>query len=415
MRVAIAVLGCKVNYAEMAELGHRLERAGFEVVPEEAAADICVVNSCTVTAAADRKTRTLVHHLRRQNPGAHLVLTGCHVDNARPRLSAVPAADIAFGNWRKAEIFDYLASTFDPGGSQPARTAPHRSRFFLKAQDGCDHRCTYCIVWKVRGQSRSRTPEEVWAQAEEACAANYQESVLTGVDLGAYGRDLAPAVDLATLVEGLLARIAPARLRLSSINANDFTPALVALASHPRLCPHFHIPLQSGSDLVLKRMGRLYRRAGYAGLAAALRRHRPDLALTTDVIVGFPGETEEDFHATQSLMAEVAFSGVHAFRYSPRAGSAAPRLGAGAPDAVAKARSQAVHAQAEAQRQAYEACFCGRDLEVIWERRLPGGMRGLSENYISVTVSGADRTLGRRERVRAVIARGQGLEATLLP
>ncbi len=410
MRVAIAVLGCKVNYAEMSELGDRLERAGFEVVSQDEPADICVVNSCTVTAEADRKTRTLVHHLRRTNPAAHLVLTGCHVDNARPRLSAVPAADVAFGNWRKPEIYDYLVSTFDPAGSRPAAAATRRSRFFLKAQDGCDHRCTYCIVWKVRGRSRSRPLPELLGRAAEARNAGYEELVLTGVDLGSWGRDLEPRSDLATLVNALLARLAPGRVRLSSINANDFTPALIELAAHPRLCPHFHIPSQSGSDRVLKRMGRLYRRAGYLALAQALRDRRPTLALTTDLIVGFPGEEEEDFQATLALVGEAQFSGVHAFRYSPRAGTAAPLLGPPPSDAEARRRSALVHAQAERQRRAYEARFCGRDLEVIWDRRLPGAMRGLSDNYISVFARGVDRPLGAREMVRAGPPWGQGLE-----
>jgi threonylcarbamoyladenosine tRNA methylthiotransferase MtaB len=413
MRVAIAVLGCKVNFAEMSELGDRLERAGFEVVEPEAAADICVVNSCTVTAEADRKTRTLVHHLRRHNPGAHLVLTGCHVDNARPRLSAVPAADVAFGNWRKPEIYDYLVSTFDPAGSRPAVPATRRSRFFLKAQDGCDHRCTYCIVWKVRGPSRSRPLEDLLARAAEARNAGYQEVVLTGVDLGSWGRDLESPLTLATLVERLLDRVAPGRMRLSSINANDFTPALIELAAHPRRCPHFHIPLQSESDRVLKRMGRLYRRAGYLALVQALRERRPLLALTTDLIVGFPGEDEDDFQASLAVMGEAQFSGVHAFRYSPRAGTAAPRLGPPPPDAQARQRSALVHAQAERQQRAYEARFSGQALEVVWDRRMPGAMRGLSDNYISVFVRGADRPLGSREMVRTGPPLEQGLQGVL--
>jgi len=413
MRVAIAVLGCKVNFAEMSELGDRLARAGFEVVEPEAAADICVVNSCTVTAEADRKTRTLVHHLRRANPGAHLVLTGCHVDNAHPRLSAVPAADVAFGNRRKPEIFDYLVSTFDPGSSQPAPPAPHRSRFFLKAQDGCDHRCTYCVVWKVRGRSRSRPLAELLECARQARAAGYEELVLTGVDLGAWGRDLEPRQSLAVLLERLLESMAPGRVRLSSINANDFTPTLVDLIAHPRLCPHLHIPSQSGSDRVLKRMGRLYRRATYLDLVRAVRSRRPGLALTTDLIVGFPGEGDSDFEGSLTLMEEAEFSGVHAFRYSPRAGTAARRLETAVPDAVARARSEAVRRQAERQRRSYEARFCGEDLEVIWDRRFPHGMRGLSGNYISVFVRAADRALGTRELVHAQAPHPQGLQGAL--
>lgn len=405
MNVSIQTLGCKVNFAEMAELGDRLARVGFTVSDGENQPDICVINSCTVTAQADRKLRTLVHGLRRRHPRAQLILTGCHVDNPNPRASAVPAVDVAFPNARKDEIFNYLASTFAPAAGARGSTTFARSRFFLKVQDGCNHRCTYCIVWRTRGPSHSEQETALIARAQQAVGDGYGEIVLTGVDLGAFGRDRGQA--FAPFVARLLEAIAPARLRLSSINANDFTPELVELTAAPRFCRHLHIPLQSGSDRVLKRMGRLYRRRDYLDLVAALRTQSPDLAVTTDIIVGFPGETDADFADTQALAADAGLTGMHVFRYSPRAGTAAPRLGLPVDDPVSRERSQRLQAQAEAQRRAYEARFIGRDLEVIWDRRLPSRMRGLTDNYITVYAPERGQTLGALASVRP-LARGAG-------
>jgi len=207
----------------------------------------------------------------------------------------------------------------------------------------------------------------------------------------------------------LLEAIAPARLRLSSINANDFTPELVELAGAPRFCRHLHIPLQSGSDRVLKRMGRLYRRRDYLDLVAALRRQSPEIAVTADVIVGFPGETDVDFADTENVAAEAALSGMHVFRYSPRAGTAAPRLGLPVDDPVSKARSRRLQTQAEAQRRTYEARFIDRELEVIWDRRFPNRMRGLSDNYITVYAPARGQTLGALATIRPVASCGDGL------
>jgi len=406
VNVSIQTLGCKVNFAEMAELGDRLARAGFAVSDSDDGADVCVINSCTVTAQADRKLRTMVHGLRRRHPQAHLILTGCHVDNPNPRVSAVPSVDIAFPNARKREIFDYVSANFAAAGERGS-TSFARSRFFLKVQDGCNHRCTYCIVWRTRGASNSDDEARLIARAQQAVADGYGEIVLTGVDLGAFGRERGQA--LAPFVRRLLAAIAPARLRLSSINANDFTPELVELTAAPRVCRHLHIPLQSGSDRILKRMGRLYRRRDYLTLVAALRNQSPDLALTADVIVGFPGETESDFAETTALAADAGLSGMHVFRYSPRAGTAAPRLGLPVDDPVSRDRSHRLQAQAEAQRRAYEARFLDRDLEVVWDRRFPNRMRGLSDNYITVYAPARGQALGALATVRPLSPTEDGL------
>ena len=406
MNVTIQTLGCKVNFAEMAELGDRLARAGFVVSDSDSGADVVVINSCTVTAQADRKLRTMVHGLRRRHPQVHLILTGCHVDNPNPRLSAVPSVDVAFPNARKREIFDYVSANFSPAAERGS-TSFARSRFFLKVQDGCNHRCTYCIVWRTRGASHSENERHLIERAQRAVAEGYGEIVLTGVDLGAFGRERGEG--LAPFVRQMLAAIAPARLRLSSINANDFTPELVELAASPRFCRHLHIPLQSGSDRVLKRMGRLYRRRDYLALAAALRRESPDMALTADVIVGFPGEAEDDFAETASVAAEADLSGIHVFRYSPRAGTAAPRLGLPVDDPISRERSRRLQAQAESQRRAYEARFIDRDLEVVWDRQMPHRTRGLSDNYITVYAPARGQQLGTLARVRPLTPTDDGL------
>jgi threonylcarbamoyladenosine tRNA methylthiotransferase MtaB len=274
-------------------------------------------------------------------------------------------------------------------------------------QDGCNHRCTYCIVWRTRGASRSDAETALIERARLAVADGYGEIVLTGVDLGAFGRDRGRA--FAPFVAQLLEAIAPARLRLSSINANDFTPELIELTASPRFCRHLHIPLQSGSDRVLKRMGRLYRRRDYLDLVAALRTQSPDIAVTTDVIVGFPGETDADFADTQAVAADAGLTGMHVFRYSPRAGTAAPRLGLPVDDPISRDRSHRLQAQADDQRRAYEARFIGRDLEVIWDRRLPSRMRGLTDNYITVYAPERGQTLGSLASVRPVTRSADGL------
>ena len=406
MRVSLQTLGCKVNFAEMAELGDRLARAGYTVSDGDDDADVCVVNSCTVTAQADRKLRTLVHGLRRRHPQAHLILTGCHVDNPNPRVSAVGSVDAAFPNARKREIFDYVTANFAPipGTASNGFT---RSRFFLKVQDGCNHRCTYCIVWRTRGVSRGEDEALLIDRAQQAAADGYGEIVLTGVDLGAYGRERGQT--LALLLRRMLDAIAPARLRLSSINANDFTPELIELTGAPRFCRHLHIPLQSGSDRVLKRMGRLYRRRDYLELVAAVRRQSPDMAVTADVIVGFPGETEADFADTEAVAADAGLSGMHVFCYSPRAGTAAPRLGLPVNDPSTRERSKRLQVQAEAQRRAYETRFLDRELEVVWDRHFPHRTRGLSDNYITVYAPAREQPLGTLACVRPMAAISDGL------
>src|ERR1700733_8746792 len=281
LRVALTVLGCKVNFAEMADLAGRLAAGGCEVVPETDTADVRVLNSCTVTAQADATTRQRIRRLRRLDPAALLGLPGCSVD-ANP--GSYTTVDSIFANANKDRIADHVIA-MSASVDAPRETPAMRSRAFIKVQDGCNHRCTYCIVWQARGVSSSVRKCTVHDRVRAAIDAGHGEIVLCGVDLGSYGRDI--GTTLAALLESLLDVCGDtARIRLSSVNANDVTAALIAPNKHPRLCAHWHMPLQSGSDNVLRAMHRGYRRAQYLRVVQALRAANPLTEFTTDIMVG---------------------------------------------------------------------------------------------------------------------------------
>ena len=426
LRVGLTALGCKVNYAEMAELAGRLCALGCEVVPDDEPADVRVLNSCAVTLQADATTRQRLHRLRSRDPDCHLILTGCSVDTnpegylardaeGRPAAAGV---DSVFANSDKSLIADHVAglaagARITVRSSRPARL---RSRAFLKVQDGCNHRCTYCVVWRARGAATSLAAETVAERAGEAAAAGHTEIVLTGVDLGSYGRDL--GTDLAALVSHLLETLdSRVRLRLSSINANDITDRLVELNRDPRVCGHWHIPLQSGSDPVLRAMHRGYRRQRYLRVAEALRRRDPATELTTDVMVGFPGETGEDHRATLSLIEAVGFLGCHVFRYSPRPGTHAAQLGERVDDHTARIRSAEARAVAAASGRRRLEKAVGRRLQVVWDHVADGEAHGLSAGYhevialpaLGTRIGGMQQVeITRRDhdRVRGVVVSG---------
>jgi threonylcarbamoyladenosine tRNA methylthiotransferase MtaB len=410
LRVAITVLGCKVNFAEMAELAGKLAAGGCEVVPEHETADVRVLNSCTVTAQADATTRQRLRRLRRLDPEAHLVLTGCSVD-ANP--GAYTTVDSIFANRDKDEIADHVLAM--SRRSDPAQDAPlMRSRAFIKVQDGCDHRCTYCIVWQARGVSSSVPARTVHDRVRAAIDAGHGEIVLCGVDLGSYGRDI--GTDLATLVASLLDSCGEsARIRLSSVNANDVTSALTALNAHPRLCSHWHMPLQTGSDRVLRAMHRGYRRAQYLRAVHALREVNPSTEFTTDIMVGFPGETEDDHAETLSLVDEVGFLQGHVFRWSSRPGTPAAAIAGRVDDAAARRRSAEVRRATKRSSARSLDAACGRVHEVAWDAVDGHTAHGLTAGYHEVVVEGVSGVRqGGLDLVRADDVEGDHLRATLL-
>ena len=365
-------LGCRTNAAETDELATLLSEAR----------NFVVVNSCTVTGAADRDTRKAVARARREHPGSALVLMGCYVD-AHPGDTL--GADLVIPNaWKQAPIG--VEAVVDPPGMR-------RSRYVLKVQDGCDNRCTFCIVWQTRGRSVSRVLPYLENRARAAAQAGYREIVLTGIDLGSYRGGLAP------LVRRLLAAAEPARIRLSSIDPSHFDAELAGLLDHPRMCPHLHLPLQSGSDRVLARMRRRYDLATFENAVALARAACPDMALTGDIMVGFPGETADDFGRTLDAIERAAFSGLHVFRFSPRPRTAAARYQDSVPTPEARDRSRRAIELGRRLGATYEARFDGRPLQVIWDRAADGRIKGMSENYIQVTAPANGRRAGQLEEV----------------
>ena len=365
-------LGCRTNAAETDELAALLRDADNYVV----------VNSCTVTTAADRDTRKAVARARREHPEGAVILMGCYVD-AHPGDGL--GADLVVPNrWKQAPIG--VEAAIEPPGVR-------RSRYVLKVQDGCDNRCTFCIVWQTRGRSISRVLPYLESRARAVAAAGYREIVLTGIDLGSYRGGLAP------LVRRLLDAATPARIRLSSIDPSHVSDEVVRLLEHPRVCPHLHLPLQSGSDRILARMRRRYDIATFRRAVAGARTVRPGLALTADIMVGFPGETDDDFRRTLEVIEEAGFMDLHVFRFSPRPRTAAARYGEQVPTEVAKERSRRAIELGHRLQAEYLAAWEGRSLHVIWDRPVGGRLRGVSENYIQVGADPVGRRPGQLEEV----------------
>lgn len=421
-RVAIETLGCKLNQAESDAIARQFQAAGFALVDARSPADVYVLNSCTVTQAADRKARQSLRRARRVSPAALTVLTGCYPSVAPEDAAARSGADLVIGNRDKAglvaAIAEYqarlaptLAETpadlappdFPPAHltlaelSPPAEPIARRTRAFVKIQDGCNDFCAFCIVPTARGRSTSRPPEEIVAEVADRVAKGIHEVVLTGVQIGWYGRDgglrRRDGWDLAHLIRSILDRTAIDRVRLTSIHPRDITPDLIDAIADPRVCPHLHLSLQSGSERILVLMRRRSTAAEYRSKVAAVRERIPDLAFTTDLIVGFPGETEADFADTCRLSREVGFAQIHVFRFSPRAGTHAATLPDPVPEPVKSDRAERLAALAADLAADFQRQSIGRIRPVLFESRTPAGpWTGLTDTYLRVEVA-ADRDL----------------------
>lgn len=391
MRVYLERVGCKLNQSEIEALGRGFVQAGHQVVQASEEADLCVVNTCTVTQAADSKSRKLIRQLRRANPTAQLIVTGCYAEMCPQEIEAIGGVDLVVGNEDKERLVE-LVGGLERGEGTPLalpglslRTPLGHTRAFVKIQDGCNNRCAYCIVSLARGRERSRPRQDILAEIEALVAAGCKEVVLTGVHVGRYGRDL--GTGLGQLVEDILSETTVPRLRLSSIEPWDLEPSLLRLWENSRLCRHLHLPLQSGCDATLQRMGRRYTTSQYASLVVAACRSIPDLAITTDVIVGFPGETAEEFAMSLSFVEEMEFARTHIFKYSARPGTAAAEMPHQVPYAEKKKRSEAMLELARESSQGFCRRFLGQRMEVLWEtpcRDDKKAWSGLTDNYIRV-------------------------------
>lgn len=437
-RVALTYLGCKVNQAEIDDLAETFRQAGYALVAPDDAADVYVLNSCTVTHVADRKTRLLVHQMARRNPHALVVVTGCFAAVDPVAAAAIEGAGLVVSNADKPRLLEIVrqrvpptrASARAPEDTPPGTRAEQprqaaRTRALLKIQDGCNHHCTYCIVPAARGAVRSLSIEQALAAVRRRVAEGYKEVVLTGVALGSYGHDRGTPGALTELVRRILHETSIARLRLSSIEPEYVDPALFALWADARFCRHLHLPLQSGCDATLRRMGRRYRTADYAELVGMARAAAPDVAITSDLIVGFPGETEEEFAESLAFAEELRFARMHVFRYSARRGTAATRLPGRVSELVKKARAANALALSARGANAFRDIFVGSLRPVLWEEQYPPPAdsrahddvwwTGFTDNYIRAYAPCARDLRNRITAARLQAVLNDGVLAAVVP
>jgi len=417
MRVHLQTLGCRLNEAEVQGWIRDLTGAGHEIVEQADAADLVIFNTCAVTGEAARKSRQQIRRARRSSPGARLIVTGCYGTLAPDEAAALLGVDRVIANRDKENLTALLGlppckQPLTAPGTIPV-TAPHgHTRAFVKIQDGCRYHCAYCIVTVARGEERSRSLADLIAEVNGLVAGGVAEVVLTGVHVGGYGCDLGSS--LTELVSRLLSDTALPRLRLASVEPWALPDAFFALYANPRLMPHLHLPLQSGSDTVLRRMARRCRQADFRALVARAHDAVPDLNLTTDLIAGFPGESAADWDVTLALVEELGFGDLHLFPFSPREGTRAAVLSDQLPREVCKARCQQGIALARRLKRSRLAERVGSVAAVLLEGGGDDGrLRGYSPDYLRVSVAGplpaSLRGSVRPVRLIAIDTAGDGL------
>ena len=403
-KAALHNLGCKVNAYETEAMQELLEQAGYQIVPFEEQADVYIINTCTVTNVADRKSRQMIHRARKKNPGAVIVAAGCYVQT-KDTAGLDADIDIVIGNNKKKEIARVLEDYFrerDAGAKKIERldightseyedltvshTAGH-TRVFLKVQDGCNQFCSYCIIPYARGRVRSRSREEVVAEVRRLAERGYKEVVLTGIHLSSYGTDIGD--DLLSLILSVHQVEGICRIRLGSLEPGIITEEFArTLSECPKFCPHFHLSLQSGCDATLKRMNRRYDTAQYEEKCQILRKYFQDPALTTDVIVGFPGETEEEFEASRAFIDRINFYETHIFKYSRREGTRAAVMDGQVPDSVKTKRSALLLELGKKKQREYEEKLLGTTREVLMEEAVVIGgetwQMGHTKEYVKI-------------------------------
>ncbi|HKT47765.1 MAG TPA: tRNA (N(6)-L-threonylcarbamoyladenosine(37)-C(2))-methylthiotransferase MtaB [Candidatus Acidoferrales bacterium] len=417
----IEQFGCRATQADAAAIERQLLDRGCVQVANRAEAEVVVVNTCTVTAAADAQARDAIRKIHSGNPAARVIATGCYAQRAPEELASLPGVSCVVGNSHKPQIASLVASGFVPlgelqaasGADPPSRGGILSSDIFgrseflsapvlggeaghtrptLKIQDGCNLRCAFCVIPFVRGKSRSMPPQQVIGEIQRLVDGGAREIVLSGINLGTYGRDLTPLANLLELLRRILDETTLERLRLSSIEPQDVTQDLVDLfASTDRLAEHFHMPLQSGSDRILAAMHRWYRTAHYARRVELIRERLPHAAIGADVIAGFPGETEDDHAATLAFIERLPFTYLHVFSFSVRPGTQAAKLPHHIPGHVIKRRARELRALGEAKAAGFRRSQHGRSLRVLTLRRDIDdcGTPALSSNYLHIRVAGA--------------------------
>ncbi|NOU68075.1 tRNA (N(6)-L-threonylcarbamoyladenosine(37)-C(2))-methylthiotransferase MtaB [Paenibacillus sp. LMG 31461] len=422
--VAFHTLGCKVNFYDTEAIWQLFKNEGYDQVDFENTADVYVINTCTVTNTGDKKSRQMIRRAIRRNPEAIVAVTGCYAQTSPAEIMAIPGVDMVIGTQDRERIIP-LVKQFE-SDRQPINAVRNimktrtfeeldvpdfadRTRAFLKIQEGCNNFCTFCIIPWSRGLMRSREPQSVIAQAEQLVAAGYQEIVLTGIHTGGYGEDIED-YSLAKLLKDLDKVEGLKRIRISSIEASQITDEVIdVLKSSDKMCRHLHIPLQAGDDQVLARMRRKYTTAEFARKIERLHEIMPDVAITTDVIVGFPGETEEMFRDGYKFMEQMKFSEMHVFPYSKRTGTPAARMEDQVDEEIKNARVHELIDLSEKMQLAYAQKFVGQVLEVIPERTYKGApdsglYSGYSDNYVQLVFDGSEDMIGQVCRVKVTEA-----------
>ena len=406
-KAALHNLGCKVNAYETEAMQELLEQAGYEIVPFKEGADIYIINTCTVTNMADRKSRQMLHRARKMNPDAIIVAAGCYVQTKDEEEKLDECIDIVIGNNRKKDIVEILEEyegkkqtvqkdvidinhTKEYEELHLSKTAEH-TRAYLKVQDGCNQFCTYCIIPYARGRVRSRRKEDVVEEVKNLVKNGYQEVVLTGIHLSSYGVDFEETEDLLSLILAVHEVEGLKRIRLGSLEPRIITEKFVqTISGLEKMCPHFHLSLQSGCNATLKRMNRKYTAEEYYEKCELLRKYFEHPALTTDVIVGFPGETEEEFQQSMSFVDKVNFYETHIFKYSKREGTKAAVMPDQVPEQVKTVRSNQLLALNEKKQKEFEQYYLGKSVEVLMEEEIEKDGKyfqtGHTKEYIRIAV-----------------------------
>ena len=425
-KLAIATLGCKVNQYDTDAVMTQFLEAGYSIVDFDDQADVYIINTCTVTNVGDRKSRQMIRRAHRNNPDAKVVVMGCLAQTSPEEVGEIEGVNLVVGTDQRGRILELIealdvtesASIVDDifavhdFEELPISDFGGRTRAVFKIQDGCNQFCSYCRVPYARGRSRSRYPHKVLSHVERIVQDGYKEIVLTGIHLGLYGRDLNPPVALESIIEQIADIPGVLRLRMGSIEPHEITDELLELvADHPAVCEHLHIPLQSGSNRILERMRRNYTTEDYRGIVEKARAKVPDLAVTTDIIVGFPGETEQDFSETMDFTKEMGFSRLHVFKYSKREGTPAAAFPQQVSSRVKDSRSRCLIQLGEMMAQDYHRSFINRTVQVLVEEAKDGMASGLTETYIRTVfpTSRTDELLGQIVSVRVIQADKQGI------
>ncbi|MEE0434547.1 MAG: tRNA (N(6)-L-threonylcarbamoyladenosine(37)-C(2))-methylthiotransferase MtaB [Peptococcaceae bacterium] len=405
-RVAFHTLGCKVNQHDSAIMAALFQDAGYEVVPFDKVADVYVINTCTVTHLSDRKSRQMIRRAAGENPEATVVVCGCYAQTAQNELAALDEVDLIIGTNERHKVVEavetfrenHVKTAYMPEDDEwywyenlPHERVSGMTRAYVKIQEGCDQFCAYCIIPYARGPLRSRSEEDTIAEIRELVAQGYKEVILTGIHIGAYGRGVKDnTCDLTGLCRRILDETDIARLRIGSLEGIEVTDELITMiAENPRMAQHLHLPLQSGCDRTLAEMRRPYDTEAFRDMMRRIRQRVPNIAITTDLMVGFPGETEEDFKESLVFCNDIAFAGMHIFKYSMRNGTPAAAMTNQIDPQIKERRAKQMADVAQKNKRDYEARFVGQTLRILVEEQDTDGLwMGHSSNYLMVHFPG---------------------------